>query len=1164
MRRRYRSISLLALVVLLPVLANGSWAQPAPAKKPKPGKARTVNGAVTEADSGAPLAGATVTVKGTALSATTGPDGTFSIADVPGGDASLEISAADHATKEVVLPASGKATVNTSLTKVAPPAPAERTVTGLVKDDAGQAVVGATVTVKGTQLSAVTDADGLFVIQKAPAGDIELVADAEGRQATAPLPATESSAKLTLAAAGTTGPEQPEQPQPAAGRTITGTVTESTSKEGVVGATVQVKDSDIAAIAEEGGTFTLENVPPGPVTLVVTGPNHEVKEVPVPETQTSVEVVVVPVVGETIVITGRAPVLMKTNLANGASVVNDRDLNRVSAQTLDTAMTGKVSGANIQNNSGAPGGGTQLRLRGISTINGQSSPLYVVDGVILSNVAIPSGANAVTAAAAGGSASNQDNPVNRIADLNPNDIENVEILKGASAAALYGSKAANGVVIITTKRGKAGTARVNVTQRVGVSQISNKMGSRTFTSAQEVMDAYGDPALAAMFTGESFDHEAEIAQTSVAYETIASAAGGTEAGSYSGSVLIRDEPGVVKGTFYEKQSGRLAVGYDFSKKLNLSLTTNLIHSLTDRGLTNNDNTGTSLYVALSSTPSVLDLRKNPDGTYPINPLASSNPLQTVDLLQNEEDVWRLIGSANALYKLYSAEEHAVNIQGTFGADRFQQVNDLVSPPELQFEDDDGLAGTSIEATTQNLNYNVGLGGVWAYTPSSGGFKSALSGGLTYESVDLTSVYVIAANLNAGRPEVDSATSIQTTETRLRTEDQGIYLQEEVALLDDRLTLLAGVLGERSSLNGDTAKYYLFPKAAVAYKLPVAEETFDTIRVRAAYGEAGNRPNYGQKFTALLANTTIDGNPGLIIQGNAGDPEIEPERQREVELGVDAALEDQRAALELTVYQRSISNLLLQRAVPTSTGFLNQFENGGSMRNRGIEAAVQVVPVADPLEWTTRAIFTLNRSQVTDLPGEAFNVNTVGFGAGLGAFRIEEGKSATQIVNDFDGDGDFDVVGDGEPDFRVGWSNEIKVSDFGFFSLVDWQQGSEVVNLTTLLYDFGQVSDDYVGAGERRLERFSMGDMRPYIERATFLKLREVSLYYDVPEVWAKQIGPLSTLRVSLSGRNLLTFTGYRGLDPEVSNFGNQPIGRNYDVAPYPPSRSYWLSVDAGF
>jgi hypothetical protein len=218
---------------------------------------------------------------------------------------------------------------------------------------------------------------------------------------------------------------------------------------------------------------------------------------------------------------------------------------------------------------------------------------------------------------------------------------------------------------------------------------------------------------------------------------------------------------------------------------------------------------------------------------------------------------------------------------------------------------------------------------------------------------------------------------------------------------------------------------------------------------------------------------------------------------------------------------------------------------------------------NPIEWTTRANLTFNRSEVTDLPGTAFNIATVGFGAGLGAYRIEKGKSATQIVSDVDGDNMEDVVGNGEPDFRVGWSNEFKFGDFGLFSLIDWQQGSDIINLTRFLYDNARNSPD-VAAAEERLATAAAGDIRPYIEDATFVKLREVSVYYNVPEKWATQIGPLNTLRVSLQGRNLLTLTDYSGLDPEVSNFGNQPIGRNYDVAPYPPSRSFWLSVDAGF
>src|SRR5687768_13316405 len=158
-----------------------------------------------------------------------------------------------------------------------------------------------------------------------------------------------------------------------------------------------------------------------------------------------------------------------------------------------------------------------------------------------------------------------------------------------------------------------------------------------------------------------------------------------------------------------------------------------------------------------------------------------------------------------------------------------------------------------------------------------------------------------------------------------------------------------------------------PKDGVAATHPLGD-IFETWRVRAAYGEAGNRPNYGQKFTALNATNNIDGNAGIVLGVNAGDPDIEPERQREFVVGTDVASRDQRIVAELTLYQRNISNLLLQRALPTSTGFQNEFFNGGTMRNRGVEAALQVRPLGDgAVDWTSRAILTLNRSMVTSLP-----------------------------------------------------------------------------------------------------------------------------------------------------------------------------------------------------
>ena len=232
---------------------------------------------------------------------------------------------------------------------------------------------------------------------------------------------------------------------------------------------------------------------------------------------------------------------------------------------------------------------------------------------------------------------------------------------------------------------------------------------------------------------------------------------------------------------------------------------------------------------------------------------------------------------------------------------------------------------------------------------------------------------------------------------------------------------------------------------------------------------------------------------------------------------------------------------------------------------GVEAAVQVRPLSSKLvDWISRATLTLNRSEVTSLPAGVtpFNIAQAGFGAGLGAFRIEPGKSATEIVATIDKNGTLAVVGNGEPDFRIGWSNVVTAGDFTFSALLDWQQGSDVINLTRLLYDGTSNSPD-TAAAAKRLAAFGNGDPRPYIEDASFVKLRELSVTYRLPKHIVAQLAPLKTLDFALSGRNLLTLTHYSGLDPEVSNFGIQSIGRNYDVAPYPPSRTYWLSITAG-
>jgi TonB-dependent SusC/RagA subfamily outer membrane receptor len=277
---------------------------------------------------------------------------------------------------------------------------------------------------------------------------------------------------------------------------------------------------------------------------------------------------------ETQVVTGEATSVARRNVANDVAVVSAQDLERAPTPTIENALQGKVAGAYIQANSGAPGGGMQVQLRGVTTINASVDPLYVIDGVIVSNEAIAPNTNAITEASGGANPSlTQDNAVNRIADLNPADIERIEILKGASASAIYGSKAANGVVIITTKQGVAGRPQFNVTQRLGTSDLANKFGSRNWT-LEDATATFG-PEVAPMVQNGTTDFEEELfGENPLSYETDISVRGGSNTTRYFVSGLVKEDGGIMEGTGYKKQSLRLNLTQNFGSRITANVGTN--------------------------------------------------------------------------------------------------------------------------------------------------------------------------------------------------------------------------------------------------------------------------------------------------------------------------------------------------------------------------------------------------------------------------------------------------------------------------------------------------------------------------------------------------------------------------------------------------------------
>jgi TonB-linked SusC/RagA family outer membrane protein len=958
-------------------------------------------------------------------------------------------------------------------------------------------------------------------------------------------------------------------------REVTGRVTNEQTGQGVSEAVISVEGTRIDIRTAADGRFAF-NVPDGDQTLIVRAIGFKRDSAVVEALQRTVEIVLEPdpFKLDEVVVTGQSTGIERQNLPNSVATVSADELTRAPTGTLESALQGKIPGALIQQNSGAPGGGIQVNLRGTSTINAGAEPLFVIDGVAVSNEAIPNGADAVTAAQAGGNPRNQDNPTNRIADLNPEDIERIEVLKGGSAAAIYGSKATNGVIIITTKRGQQGKPQFNITQRLGTSWKANTLGSRVFGSLAEAQAAFDpDTTVARLFNaaaGQVFDNEDFLyGRNALSYETNASVSGGNDQTRYFVSGLVKNDEGIAINTGYEKQAFRVNLDQSLADWLELSANTNVTHSLSRRGLSNNDNSGTSPYMVLPGTPNFVDLRAAdsiPEDSlvaadFPLNPFGNSNPLQTFSFLKNDEDVWRALGTLTARATLLARENHTVQVIGVGGADYFEQDNDFVSPPELEFEPNDGQPGTAVVSKSSNLNLNLALNGNYIYSPGER-FQSTTSLGVQYEDRDLNSTRILARTLLSGQENPDQATSATPFQDDRLVRDLGFYGQEELLLMNRRLLLTAGIRADRTTNNGRTSRFFFYPKAAASYRLLTPFGGVDEIKLRGAFGQTGNQPLFGAKFFPDTTGT-IGGLFGAQPGSRAGDPLIEPERQTEFEFGFDAQLAQGRAEMSVSVYQRMISRLILEQTVAPSNGVESRiFSSDSRLRNRGVEAALTVTPVQNQdLNWLFRTTFYLNRSQIRALDVQPFE--TGGFGTALGAFLIEPGKSATQIV------GREGVVGDANPDFQMSFSNDMTYKRLSFGFLFDWKQGGDVVNLTEFLYDATANSVDFLDAGAARIGAWAdpVNPLtQPYVQDGSYLKLREVTLSYNLPEGVARRLfgGSSRYVRLSVSGRNLLRFTGYRGLDPEVSNFGTQAIVRNIDVAPFPPSRSVFFSVDLGF
>lgn len=887
-----------------------------------------------------------------------------------------------------------------------------------------------------------------------------------------------------------------------------------------------------------------------------------------------------------VIVTGLATNIKRSNAANAVSLISAKELTGTTVQqTVDGALYGKLTGANINSNSGAPGGGISMKFRGVTTLTGNSQPLFIIDGVYIDNSAIPNAMNIVSGAYRDGRAiSDQDNPSNRLADIDPEDIERIEILKGASTAAIYGSRAGTGVVIITTKRGLSGAPVVNFSQSLGVSSAVRLLGPRQWDEAKALThykQAGADAFKAAQAAGKIYDYEDELyGNNGMLSTTRFTVSGGNDNAKYFIGATYKNEEGIVPNTGYERFNLRLNIDQRLSKWFDLQVSSAYTRSSSDRGYFNNDNTSTTNGVALSQTPVWAELHDDGRGNFPNNPYATANMLQTVEQMTNNEGVDRVIAGSTLTTHLMERENQSLRFIVRGGIDQYSLLTSVVFPRTLQFQKNgNGTDGFVANGSTRNTNKNIN--GFLVHSLQSGALNFRTQAGMTAENFDQNTVISTASFLIGSQTNLDQAGSRNNAQRRIIQKDRGFFAQEEINW-DDKVVVTGGIRADKSTNNGDANKLYYYPRASAAINIGrlggFADATSDglsLVKVRAAYGESGNFPATGAIYTPLNS-VVVGGSTGSLIGITRGNEDLGPERQRELEAGFDVGFMKNRVSLEVTFYNKTINDFLLRVGIPSSSGYTTSWANAGDLTNQGIEVGLGITPIVSrDLTWSNQFNFWLNRSEVTKLNVPAFIEG--GFAPILGVFQIEEGKSPTQILGSIPTDQDTEdgkqdglyAWGNAEPDFNLSWGTNLNWKKFDVSMLWHWKQGGNNINLTTLLYDLSGTTWDFdeksldpsgtLSNGDYRLSQLG-SSAELYIEDAGYIRLRELGLSYRIGRsLWNK-----ADLRVGVNGRNLLNFFEYNSYDPEVSNFGFRAISSNIEVTPFPSSKSVNFTVSATF
>ncbi len=1006
--------------------------------------------------------------------------------------------------------------------------------------------------------------------------------------------------------------------------TVSGKVTDETGKA-VPGITVLVKGSTQGSATDAGGNYRLTApLKPGNYTLVFSGVGFEAATAVLSvgaATSYTLDAAVTTKVSklDEVIVTGTSAGTTRRQLGSYISSVNADELTKGATGNVLAALQGKTAGAQISQNSGDPAGGMSVRLRGISSISSSSEPLYIIDGVIVNN-----GTNRVTNTQSGYDGAQVVGTIgqSRLVDINPQDIERIEVLNGAAAAAIYGSRANAGVVQIFTKKGKTGAPKVSFStsilssslrKKIGVNQAPIKFGGPTDGVGAQTQDIL-TPALTNTTPVTRYDYQDYIFRSALGTDNTVSVSGGTDKTKYYVSASYFFNQGIVKNTDFQRYSFRSNVDQTLNKWLSFNIGLNYINSSA-----NEKPDGNSFYSPMNAVTIIgnfHDIQKRDalGNIQAVGERGRANPVSVIEDIKQKQTTNRVI--ANLGFKLKPIKH--LNVDYTMGIDNYAQNGNTYIPP---------------------FAYNVSTafwGGGATLDPTQNGYASAATNNFFAINHDLNATYNIdiSKNVNSvtqvgfsqqyeknnfilsqGRglaPFVQTvngaSTVIPGTDDRSEISVSGAFLQQNFKFRN-QFFVTGAVRVDGSSVFGAKQRNQVYTKASGSYVISGTDfwekmgvsKWWNLFKLRVAYGESGNLTGIGaySRFNTYAATSFI-GRTSLTSSATLANENVKPERQQELEFGADLSFFSSRLGLTVNVYNKKVKDLLINRFIAPSNGFSSLQDNFGSLENKGFELVLTGSPVATKdVRWDITAIYNRNRNKAINI-GQALNLLSTNAGAPvaiiqgqpIGVFygtffavaadgsqvkntagipQTEKGTQTSVLsyttardVNGLpSGTTLRKIVGNPNPDYTGSIVNEVSWKKLSLRAQLDFLQGADVWNAD---WRTRQGVGNGLVAEQEDLGKIPRGYVAGVyaieewrVDNGAYVKLRELSLSYDFGKVKS-----ISDITVSFSGRNLISWDNYKGYDPEVNAGGQSTILRGIDFGAVPIPKTFSLGIKASF